>query len=60
MFADWYSGTLRVPLGEMLAYVHGGFASTFERDMFIEIVRGKVTTTYTQENDPSQVDDDEF
>ncbi|MFZ5454370.1 MAG: hypothetical protein ACOY9I_01815 [Pseudomonadota bacterium] len=24
IFAHWYSGTLRIPEGEMLDYVHGG------------------------------------
>ncbi len=30
LFADWFSGTLRVPSGKQLRYVHGGFGSVYE------------------------------
>lgn len=40
VFAHWYSGTIRCPQGKMLNYVHGGFASTYERDLFLEFKSG--------------------
>ena len=40
--AEWYSGVLRVPKGEILEYVHGGYGSTYETDLFITIEEGIV------------------
>lgn len=42
VFAHWYTGTLRVPQGELLDYVHMGFGSTYERDLLLEVIRGCV------------------
>lgn len=39
-FAHWYSGELRCPSGERLLYVHGGFSSIYECDLFLLIQRG--------------------
>lgn len=50
VFADWYSGTARLPQGEMLEYIHGGYASIYERDLFIEFDKGVVTQTYIRKN----------
>jgi len=41
--ADWYSGTLRIPQGKLLEYVHGGYESQYEKDLLITIDQGKVT-----------------
>lgn len=41
--ADWYSGTLIVPKGEVVNYVHMGYGSTFERYTVIWVRRGEVT-----------------
>jgi hypothetical protein len=30
VFAHWYTGVIRIRLGEMVAYIHGGYDSTFE------------------------------
>lgn len=40
VFAHWYSGTVRLPVGEMLDYVHMGYESTYERDVFLEFKKG--------------------
>ena len=37
VFADWFTGTIRVPQGKMIEYLHHGYGSTFERDLFLEI-----------------------
>lgn len=50
VFAHWYSGTIRVPQGKMLEYVHMGYASTYERDLFMEIEKGVVTDTRVRQN----------
>ena len=42
VFAHWYSGELRCPQGELLQYVHGGFGSIYERDLFFKVKKGVV------------------
>jgi len=42
VLASWYSGTLRVPRGDLLHYVHMGWASTWEMDLLIEVDKGEV------------------
>lgn len=42
LLADWITGVLHVWHGEVLAYVHMGFASLYERDELIGIRRGIV------------------
>jgi hypothetical protein len=43
LFADWFSGVLLVPRGEVIKYVHMGFASVFEEELHIEVARGLET-----------------
>lgn len=50
VFAHWYSGTLRIPQGRRLQYVHMGYGSTYERDLLLEIERGVVVATHVQHN----------
>lgn len=42
LFAHWYSGELRCPRGKLLEYVHGGYLSTYEEDLFIKVDKGIV------------------
>ena len=44
VFAHWYTGELRCPRGSLLKYVHGGYASQYEEDLFISIEKGVVTS----------------
>lgn len=50
VFAHWYSGKLRLPQGNLLEYVHAGYATIYERDFFLEIDRGVVSRTFNQTN----------
>ncbi len=50
VFAHWYTGTLRAPQGELLKYRHMGWASTFERDLLIEVEDGVVKAMQVQDN----------
>jgi hypothetical protein len=43
LFADWFSGVLRIPSGERLHYVHMGFGSVYEFETHIKIEKGYVT-----------------
>ena len=51
VFAEWYSGELRIPEGEMIQYVHGGYGTTYERDRLILIERGRFVRSWVRKND---------
>jgi hypothetical protein len=59
VFAQWYSGTLRIPQGEMLNYVHMGYGSTYERDLLLEVEWGVVVATKMRHNEIEATDDDD-
>lgn len=48
--AAWFSGTLRVPQGKQLYYVHMGYESVYERELFLTIDKGKVVGKQTIDN----------
>ena len=50
VFAHRYSGTLRIPQGNLLNYVHMGYGSTYERDMFLEFEKGVIKNTRVRQN----------
>jgi hypothetical protein len=50
ILADWYTGLLSVPEGELLAYVHMGFESTFEKEQLFLIEKGVVKKKATIKN----------
>ena len=50
VFAHWYSGQVRLPMGQQLEYVHGGYASTYEQDLLIDFDQGVVTQSTLRHN----------
>jgi hypothetical protein len=50
VFAHWYSGTVRIPQGKRLKYVHMGYASTFEYDLLLDFERGLVVGSRLRHN----------
>jgi uncharacterized protein (TIGR02996 family) len=40
--ADWVTARLRVPRGECIDYVHMGYASTYERDLWLAVHAGRL------------------
>ena len=40
VFADWFSGEIRISQGELLQYVHMGYQSIFEKDLILEFKEG--------------------
>ena len=58
IFAQWYSGQLRIPQGEMLEYIHMGYGSTYERDLFLEVRCGVVIETSVRHNEVKASDHD--
>lgn len=53
IFASWFTGTIKVPKGDILRYVHGGFTTVYEQEINIVIQNGFVTATTTTDNRPS-------
>ena len=50
VFAHWFTGELRCPQGELLNYVHGGYASTYEYDLMMEFKQGVLVHKYAKHN----------
>ena len=44
VFADWFTGEIIIPLGEMLQYVHLGYESLFEKYLILKLRRGVVVS----------------
>ena len=42
--AGWFSGVLCVPHGEMIRYVHQGYASIYEKELYLRFVNGKLVS----------------
>lgn len=51
VFAHWFTGELRLPQGNMLKYVHGGYASTYEYDLLIQVKQGVVVERTARKNE---------
>lgn len=50
VFAEWYSGKLRIVEGNLMNYVHGGYDSTYERDIFLTFKNGVLVKTRKRDN----------
>ena len=50
IFADWFSGVIRIPRGKMLYYVHMGFGSVYEKELHVKIENGLVVKTKVIDN----------
>lgn len=59
VFAQWFSGQIRIPQGELLEYVHMGYGSTYERDLLLELRDGVVIETMLRHNEVEASDDDD-
>ena len=50
LFADWFSGVLRIPQGDILHYAHMGFATVYEQELLVTIEKGVVVETKVVDN----------
>ena len=50
LFAEWVSGVLIIPRGELLKYVHMGFESVYERELRLTVEAGVVVDSTTVES----------
>lgn len=58
VFAKWFTGVIRIPDGQIINYVHAGFASTYEEDLFVTFKNGILIDFYTIENHPDIIDNE--
>ena len=58
LFADWYSGVLRVPRGEILKNVHMGYDTVYEEFLHIRVENGLVAGTKIIDNRNDNDSDD--
>jgi len=57
VFAEWFSGVLRVMQGEKLSHIHMGFAAIYEQEMHIKIKQGLVIERRVIDNRGKQFDE---
>lgn len=50
LFADWFTGTLRIPQGKVLKHGLMGQGTVYEEDILIEINQGQVIASQTIDN----------
>lgn len=50
VFAEWFSGELRIPLGRRLYYEHRGYNSIFDADVFLKFKNGQFIESRTVDN----------
>ena len=48
--AEWFTGTLRIPRGKPIQYVHMGYQTIYEDDVFLTIEAGKVVDRQMVDN----------
>jgi hypothetical protein len=54
--AEWFSGTIRIPLSGQSEYYHGGFGYSYDSFLHIEVVNGDVISTgvFTQSENENE------
>ena len=51
-FASWYTGVIRIPHGELLEYVHQGYGSLYEKELYLRFLNGKLLGENEKDNRP--------
>jgi hypothetical protein len=51
VFAHWYSGEIRLSMGALVRHVNIGFGNRFEREIMIDVERGRVVGERQQRNE---------
>ena len=50
VFANWYTGKIRIPEGELLKKINLGYASVFEKDRFLTFKEGILISETVKNN----------
>jgi len=40
VFAEWFTGQIRIPMGEKVEHIHMGYASVYEKDLLLNFKKG--------------------
>ncbi|MCH8549880.1 MAG: hypothetical protein LAT80_13495 [Balneolaceae bacterium] len=51
-FADWYTGQIRIPHGELLEYVHQGYGSLYDKELYLRFLHGILQGESEKDNRP--------
>lgn len=49
-FSEWFTGKLRIPHGELLEYVHNGYGSLYEKELFLRFLNGELIGESEKDN----------
>ena len=55
VFASWFSGTIRLPRGRMLEYVHMDYFSVFEENLCLTFKNGMLVKARVEKTPPGQI-----
>ena len=58
LLADWFSGVIRLPHGEVLHYVHMGYASIYATEVHIKFEKGVEVARRVRDNRERALDPD--
>jgi len=50
VFADWYSGTIKINQGDLIKYVHSGYESIYQLSVYLVIENGQLMNEYVKNN----------
>jgi ankyrin repeat protein len=58
VFADWFTGTISIPQGDLLEHLSDEYCSVYEREIVLRVENGVATATWTRNNKipPSEQD----
>ncbi|MEX0660366.1 MAG: hypothetical protein WEA58_10825 [Balneolaceae bacterium] len=51
-FANWFTGSIRVPHGELLEYMHQGYGSLYEKEFYLRFLNGELVGKSRKNNRP--------
>jgi hypothetical protein len=57
VFADWFSGDIRIPEGDLIQKINLGYASVFARDRLLNFNKGLLISETVKENTKSKPKD---
>ena len=60
IFADWYSGKIRTPKGNLIDYKYGGFSSRYEQDLIFHVIKGQIISLEIIKNEIDYDDDEDI
>lgn len=56
VFAKWFTGVVRIPHGKMIRYIHQGYASIYEKELYLEFVSGILVNYQEKDNNIEELD----